>query len=336
LFGFRCLPRRTRPLFQRGGCPEEPALYFNEGVASGSRRVLFDRLAFSASSNVLLAFAFVRPLSSSHFVSSLLVSFCLVALSRHFVLSFCLVALSRRFVSSFCLVASVSRCLDSVLPSSGRRFVPSRFVSSFCLVASVSRCLDSVLPSSGRRFAPTGPSDLVFAVITILLPGSHRHLCRLCHLCRPTHPPHTTTIPQRGGGGEGDFRHGDVPGGGKRIGSGANAPTMLDLRRKPSTGVPVSWKGMEAGKEWRGIGADTPCASRTLASSPKKLRKKWKLFFFFPFGLIDCLVCLSRVLRWKSWTLTFWIGSSDSTPLFDCALCPRGSSGTKGGILSRI
>jgi hypothetical protein len=176
LFGFHCLPRRTRPLFQRGGCPEEPALYFNEGVASGSRRVLFDHLAFLPRRMSYL------PLPSSGRC------LCLVVLSlSRFVSSLCLVVLfSSRFVSLFAFVRPLF-CL--------RR---AAVLSCFDLIG-----LDSMLPSSGRRFAPTGPSDLVFAVVTILLPGSHRCLRRLCHLCRPTHPPHTTTIPAEGGRGGG-------------------------------------------------------------------------------------------------------------------------------------
>ena len=87
----------------------------------------------------------------------------------------------------------------------------------------------------------------------------HRHLCRLARtgLVRPFVPPtHPTRIPttpsrggRKGGRGEGDLRHEDVPGGGRRIGQEPMLPTMLDLQRKSSTGVPVSWKGMEAGKE---------------------------------------------------------------------------------------
>jgi hypothetical protein len=146
LFGFRCLPRRTRPLFQRGGCPEEPDLYFNEGVASGSRPVLFDRLAFLPRRTSYLPL----PLSghclylvlSSRFVSSLQ---CLVWIRL------CLrqVAVLSRLFATFCLVQSRLFCLRQtvILPSSGLRFVSSlclvilscrfvlsRFVSSFCLV----------------------------------------------------------------------------------------------------------------------------------------------------------------------------------------------------------
>jgi hypothetical protein len=85
--------------------------------------------------------------------------------------------------------------------------------------------LDSMLPSSGRCFAPTGPSDLVFAVVTILLPESHRRLHHLCHLCRLTHPPHRTTIPAEGGRERGALSaRGRAWGGGERIGSGAIAP----------------------------------------------------------------------------------------------------------------
>jgi hypothetical protein len=252
LFRFRCLPRRTRPLFQRGGCTEEPALYFNEGVASGSRRVLFDRLAFSALSNVLLAFAFVRPLSSSHFILSLLISFCLVVLSRRFVSSFCLVVLSRRFSVSL-LGFSVAFVRTSFCPywAVGSRYFRSRY----CFVTWIASSSLSSLSS----YPPT---------------------------------PHDYNPPD-GGGGEGDFRHGDVPAEGKRIGSGANAPTMLDLRRKPSTGVPVSWKGMEGHRSGHAL------CLEDLGIVPEEAAEKVETFFF-PFGLIDCLVCLSRILRWKS------------------------------------
>jgi hypothetical protein len=85
-------------------CTEEPALYVNEGgcfrIPPGCRP---SRL--SALSNVLLAFAFVRPL----FLSRLDSVFAFVRLSLS---SFCLVILSRRFSVSlfwirFCLRQAV-------------------------------------------------------------------------------------------------------------------------------------------------------------------------------------------------------------------------------------
>jgi hypothetical protein len=55
--------------------------------------------------------------------------------------------------------------------------------------------------------------------------------------------------------------------------------TMLDLQRRSLIGVPVSWKGMEAGKE--GHRSGHALGLEDLGIVPKKLRKKWKLFFRF-------------------------------------------------------
>jgi hypothetical protein len=114
-------------------CPEEPALYFNEGVASGSRRVLFDRLAFLPRRMSYL------PLPSS--------GRCLyLVLSCRFVSSPCyLTFLPHRFLSRF---VSSLQCLVWIRLCLRQAAVLSRrFASSFCLVA-LSRCL----PTSGRCF----------------------------------------------------------------------------------------------------------------------------------------------------------------------------------------
>jgi hypothetical protein len=160
-----------------------------------------------------------RFLSSIYHVLSRSISFVLPSSGRRFVLSFCLIILSRRFsVSLFEFGFAFVRPLFCLRQASvfSRQFVSSllsRFVLLFCLVASVSRCFVSCLPSSGRRFASTGPSDLVFAVVTVLVLASHRYLC---HLYRPTHPPHMTTIPaERGRGGRGTFRTGTCLWGGR-------------------------------------------------------------------------------------------------------------------------
>jgi hypothetical protein len=104
--------------------------------------------------------------------------------------------------------------------------------------------------------------------------------------------------------------------------------TMLDLQRKSSTEVPVSWKGMEAGKEWRGTGAVTPWASWTSALSPKA--EKVETFFFS--GLIDYLVVVSLCVWRSQLEMDFdRLNLTDFTSLFDCVLPPHRSSGMKGG-----
>jgi hypothetical protein len=182
LFGFRCLPLRTRPLRQRGVLLPDPA-----GVFEPSR--------FSASSNVLLAFAFVRP------------SFCLIAFTSVYLVT--LISFYR-FVTSFCLVASVSH-LDSVLPPSGRHFV-----SSFCLVAFTSVYLVTlisfcrILPSSGCRFTYFVSSYLI--VLYSFLPASGRRFvlslclrfdCIVIPVSPVAFPSDYMSRPTRGGEGRG-------------------------------------------------------------------------------------------------------------------------------------
>jgi hypothetical protein len=114
-------------------------------------------------------------------------------------------------------------------------------------------------------------------------------------------------------------------GGGKRIGSREWLLTMWicgagsEIKGSPRLEFREELEGMEAGKEWRGTGADTRLGVEDLGIV-LKLWKKWKLFLF----LIDCLfglltqdfrlvcltqdfrlVCVTQDLRWK-WT--FWIG----------------------------
>jgi hypothetical protein len=61
--------------------------------------------------------------------------------------------------------------------------------------------------------------------------------------------------------------------------------TMLDLQRRSSTGVPVSWKGMEAGKE--GHRSGHALGPEDLDIIPEEAAEKVEtFFFFFSFGLI--------------------------------------------------
>jgi hypothetical protein len=58
--------------------------------------------------------------------------------------------------------------------------------------------------------------------------------------------------------------------------------TMLDLQRRSSTGVPVSWKGMEAGKERHRSGH--ALGLEDLDIIPEEAAEKVETFFSF--GLI--------------------------------------------------
>jgi hypothetical protein len=133
---------------------------------------------------------------------------------------------------------------------------------------------------------------------------------------RKTHEDPGTEQETGEGGGEwerwGDLQYKYVLGGwGRGYRVGRIPPMMLDLQRKSLT--------------W---------AHERLCPGPQgpwhhpEAVEKVETFF----GLIDCLVCLSHDLRWRwKWTLAFWIGSTGFTPLFDCALHPRRSSGMEGG-----
>jgi hypothetical protein len=59
--------------------------------------------------------------------------------------------------------------------------------------------------------------------------------------------------------------------------------TMLDLQRRSSTGVPVSWKGMEAGKE--GHRSGHALGLEDLDIVPEEAAEKVETFFVW----IDCL-----------------------------------------------
>jgi hypothetical protein len=175
-------------------CPEEPALYFNEGVALrnlpsiSTRGLLPDPAGFYLT---VSPFCLVeRPTCLCLRQAVVFISFCHLVLSRRFSVSFgfgcafvrplfCLVVLPHHFVSSLylvilpssgrflCLVLSrrfvsllwIRFCLRQavILPPSGRRFV-----SSICHVLSCS--ISFVLPSSGRYFAFVRPP---FCLVTL-------------------------------------------------------------------------------------------------------------------------------------------------------------------------
>jgi hypothetical protein len=180
-------------------CPEEPALYFNEGVALrnlpsiSTRGLLPDPAGFYLT---VSPFCFVEcPTCLCLRQAVVFISFCLVVLSCRLVISpFCLIAfclvLSRRFSVSFgfgcafvrplfCLVVLLHHFVSSlylvILPSSGRFLclvLSRRFVSllwiRFCLRQAV------ILPPSGRRFV-SSICHVLSCSISFVLPSSGRY-----------------------------------------------------------------------------------------------------------------------------------------------------------------
>jgi hypothetical protein len=137
-------------------CPEEPALYFNEGVALrnlpsiSTRGLLSDPAGFylivspflprrTSYLPLPLSGRCLRLILSRRFLSRFVSSLCLVTLSCRFVLSLCLVVLSCRFVSSLqCLVVWIRFCLRQAAVLSrlvlSRRFSVSLFGFSVAFV----------------------------------------------------------------------------------------------------------------------------------------------------------------------------------------------------------
>jgi hypothetical protein len=154
------------------------------------------------------------------------------------------------------------RCQEQEVSTNHLAFRPRRFViSPFGLVA----------------FFLVLSCRYVFASITLSSPSSPSPSRQIT--C-PAHPSHTRiplhTRGARKGGRAGDLRHEDVPGGGKRIGSGANAPDAGFA--KEVRGVPGSWKdwkleGMEGHRCGDALGLED------LGIVSLKLRKSGNFFF---------------------------------------------------------
>jgi hypothetical protein len=207
-------------------CPEEPALYFNEGVALrnlpsiSTRGLLPDPAGFYLTVSPFLprrtsylplpsSGRCLRLILSRRFLSRFVSSLCLVTLSCRFVLSLCLVVLSRRFVSSLqCLVVWIRFCLRQAAVLS-RLVLSRRFVSSLqCLVVWIQCCLRQavVLPPLGRRIS-------LFS-LSLLFCYLDRIAISVISVVPPTHPTRLQS-PREGEGGRGTFGTGTCLGGGR-------------------------------------------------------------------------------------------------------------------------